>query len=143
MKRIILTIVFTAVLVLLFNIELKANAAYSNSGEVSVQSTLTVIVEPALEQVTLSDQSYINNRTAYRDIAVGVRANQSWAFDYFIEPSELTVNQPSCQTAGTIGERNKNNDFQFIDLNCQRDLSWGDQIDQPEINVIYQVRPSL
>ena len=143
MKKIMLTIIITFILVLLFNIELKANAAYSNSGEVSVQSTLTVVIEPAFESVTMSDQSYINNRTAHRDIAIGVRANQSWALDYFIEPSALTINQPSCQTAGTIGERNKDNSFQLIGLNCQRDLSWGDQTAQPEINVIHQVRPSL
>ena len=144
MKRMLLTIVFVFFLVLFFNIELKANAAYSTSGSVSTQSTLTVVVLPAIEQVTLSDQSWQTPTQLNRNINIGVRANfNNWFLDYQIVQNTGRINPANCDRFGTIGNRNLNNSFQEIGLNCSQDISSGDSTDYPVIDVIYQVKPSL
>jgi len=121
-----------------------AKANYSTDGSASASSELTVVVLPAIEQVLLSDQSWQTPTKLNRQINLGVRANfNNWSLDYYAIPTDGRSNPASCNTFGTIGNRNLDSSFQEIGLSCSQKISYGDSSNWPAIDVVYQVKSAL
>lgn len=121
-----------------------AKASYTTDGSVSNSSELSFTILPTIEQTVLADQTWQTPIELKRQINIGVRANfNNWALDYQIIFNPNRVNQASCNTFGIIGNRNLNDNFQEVGLNCSQKISYADSTNWPAIDVIYQVKPTL
>jgi hypothetical protein len=106
----------------------------------SAKSTLTVHVLPAFESMEISSsyQDNVLDITASRSIAV--RSNTPWTLEVQ-GVSNGFVNPSYCYTEGRIGLSNGQagvgNSAQFVDIICNQEKSWGDNLNA-SFDIYYQ-----
>lgn len=123
----------------------KSKAAY-NSGDTgasaSGQQTLTLVILPALDVQPLGERTEESPREITKTLLLGVRVNTAWSFEAKASGPGL-LSQPLCTTRGQIGERNKDDGFQLLEISCRQPLSWGDNPGTRPLKISYEVQPSL
>jgi hypothetical protein len=128
-------------LLLLFCFPSFASASYS-SGQgpqsVSTSSTLTLTVLPTVEHDLVSVASLDKENTLY---SFSLRANTSWSISYRAY-REGSTTPTDCQTIGSIGQRNLDNNAQSFAVHCYTPFSWANSPDSSEV-FVYQIAGKL
>lgn len=108
----------------------------------SATQKLTLTILPAVEYTTLSETVVEENPTErITQYEIGVRANTGWTVNYSVYDQGL-INPTNCNTSGTIGQRNKNDNYQRFYLICQSSFSWADEASSTSY-ITYNITPSL
>jgi hypothetical protein len=109
---------------------------------VKQQSTITLEILPAIETQILSESEQVQvGRTIYKSFTLGVRANTAWSLDTEITTPTALTDQGICQTASAVGQRNLDNGFQVVEIDCAQPISWADQ--PTAIGLAYSVSAGL
>ena len=120
-----------------------AQAAFATSDKVataSVSQELTLTILPAVEATVISSSAPEQEANGIsQQFTLGVRANTGWAIETSI--TSTAYYQGTCQTSNSAGERNQNDSFQLINVDCQQPISWADQPATVDLN--WQVTPAV